>query len=55
MSWMFKDLDAEHGECAKKIRVAEEQANLNLKAAEDVQREFDEFTKKVQALEEKIS
>lgn len=48
-------MEAEHGECAEKVRIALEQAVINLKAANDIHNEFDEFTTKVQKSEKKVS
>lgn len=50
---MLRNIEAEHGECAEKIRIALEQAFINLQASNDVQKEFDEFAIKVQESEKK--
>lgn len=47
----FKDLEEEHVKCAEKLKSALDLAADNLKAAKDVQKEFDEFATKVQSME----
>ncbi|KAK1389593.1 hypothetical protein POM88_017771 [Heracleum sosnowskyi] len=49
-----KEFQVEHQGCASRIRKAEEEATKNLKNANDVQKEFDEFATKVQSLELKM-
>lgn len=47
----FKGLEKEHRKCARKIKSAFDLAADNLRAAKDVQNEFDEFVIKVQSME----
>lgn len=47
----FKEVEAEHKDCASRIHVVEELSFKNLKAKNDIQNKLDDFSQKVQTLE----
>lgn len=50
----LKDVEAEHKGCADKLQIAKDEADKNLKSVIVVQKEFDDFADKVQALEQRL-
>lgn len=48
-------LEAAHGSCAQKLRIAQESAATNLKAGRKVQKELEDFVKKVRVMEKEMT
>lgn len=47
---MIKELEVEHKACAKKLEIAEGLAKERLVAMNNLQKEFDDFSTKVQSI-----
>ena len=50
----LKDVEIEHQGCANKLQAAKDEAAKNLESVTLVQKEFDDFADKVQALEQRL-
>lgn len=48
-------VEMEHKSCAERLRASQELASTHLKAKNAIQREFDEFTDKIQDMEKKVT
>lgn len=48
-------LEVAHGSCAQKLKSAQESAAANLKAGREVQKELEDFVKKVRVMEKEMT